>query len=98
RDNAATKLLDKASDEEAVRKLVDLFTTDARTPEHERVREDAALVLAFGATDRGREVLAKTLHDGPRERALMAARALGLSDDEKAFALLADLLANDRDP
>ncbi len=105
RDNAATRLLDKASDEESVRKLVDLFSADARPPEFERVREDAALVLAFGATERGREVLGRTIRDASggaagatRERATLAARALGLSDDEKAFALLSDLLANDREP
>lgn len=98
RDNAATRLLDKVGDEEAVKKLVELFGADARPPEFERVREDAGLILAFSATDRGREVLARALHDGPRDRAELAARSLGHSDDEKAFALLAEVLAGDRDP
>ncbi len=98
RDNAATKLLDHASEEDAVRQLVDLFTAEAKPAAYDRVREDAALVLAFGATDRGREVLARAMHEGPHERAEIAARALGESEDDRAFSLLGDLASEDRDP
>jgi HEAT repeat protein len=98
RDNAAVRLLDHASEDDAVSKLVDLFTAEAKRPDYEPIRTDAALVLAFGATDRGREVLARAVREGPPDRGAIAARALGLSEDEKAFEKLTDLLARDLDP
>lgn len=98
RDNPATRLLDHAADDDSVTKLVDMFSAEPRPADYERVREDAALVLAFGATDRGREVLARSIHEGPASRAEMAARALGQSEDERAFAVLTDMLGSDREP
>src|SRR5579883_724220 len=97
-DNPATRLLDHAGEEEAVHKLIEMFTAEARPAEYEPVRADAALVLALGATDKGREVLARAIQEGPQTKRALAANALGLSDDARAFAVLADLVGHDVDP
>jgi hypothetical protein len=96
-DNAAVRLLDRAGEEDAQAKLCDLFLAEAKGPDYEPLRTDAAIVLALGGSDHAREVLGRALKEGG-DRGTLAARALGLSDDDRAVALLADLLAHDLDP
>jgi HEAT repeat protein len=96
-DNAATKLIDRAGEDEVAQKLADLFLAEAKGPEFEPTRRDAAAVLALGGSEKSRDVLGRAVKEGG-PRGDLAARALGLADDDKAMALLADLLAHDLDP
>jgi HEAT repeat protein len=95
RDDAATRLIPRASEEDAVAQLVDLFQAP-RASGDAATQKSAARVLALGATDRGREVLLRALRDpdlGP-----LASQALGQCEDPKTFPSLIELVARDPEP
>lgn len=96
RSNASTQLLSKI-DGESLETLRQLFHG---APEPD-VRRDAALVLALSHTARAREILGEAMlkagAGGEAELAILAATALGVSDDPPALALLVAAAGNDLD-